>query len=134
MKLLKTTKRARRKPPATSVKAPRCLAIVEDDPFVREAWAQAELDVRVLLFACPRDFWAEHDRNPEFLADVVAVVTDHHFANDGELGMDFAVRLRMSFDRPILLASDGVYDDAELRGIDRRVAKTPQSLKELKLA
>ena len=113
---------------AIKVKERYCLAIVEDDPFIREAWLDADVGIAVRTFACPREFWAALAEEPALLDDLVAVVTDHHFVNDQELGLEFAGRLRGRFTRPILLASDGEYTEGQLVVVDRRVAKTPVTL------
>jgi signal transduction histidine kinase len=106
------------------------VAVVDDDPFLREAWCGGVADAVVVPFASPEAFWswvAAPNADSERLA---LVVTDQHFGcASATTGVDLARALEDRLSVPVLLASDAPPGSLDLTGLRAvHVDKRPRPL------
>lgn len=88
------------------------LVLVEDDPFVSEAWQVVCTDATLDVYSRPEDFLASLDRDPTLLRDAVAVVTDYYFGPSSTYdGEKLADAVRKIWRGPIILSSASVLRD-----------------------
>jgi len=116
------------------------MAVVDDSPFVLEAWQLTVRDAKVLAFDSPEGFWKEVDRNPSLLGDLDCIVTDYHF-DEGtkENGMTFAGAVRAKLPKGkqvlILISTDGIINlDPLDKTIDGQIPKQPLAFGALRSA
>ena len=108
--------------------AARLVALVDDSRAFLLGWRRAVAPhADVAYFASPAAFLAAAAADPQLYERLVALVTDHRFA-DGDLhGVAFARQVRARRpELPIVLSSSGFFSRAELDGaIDLVIEKTP---------
>lgn len=112
------------------------LAIVDDDPFIRDVWQLDVRDAEVTTFSTPAEFDTKWRNDAGWRGRLAAVVTDLDFGNGGPDGVAFARQLianGLAPAVPVLLASDwtGLAPD-ELAVFTARIPKSPASLAELR--
>lgn len=104
----------------------RIYAVIDDNPFVLDAWSLVAGDETILTFASPEDFLGRVDADPGFLGGLTAVVTDFNFESSTMDGIDLARRIKArSPTLPIFLSTDGDVEYLPGDGIDARIAKDP---------
>ncbi len=110
------------------------VAVVEDNPFILDAWRKKLSDENCLLFSSSEEFFAKHDADPKFTLRLLCVVTDYYFNETSDTnGIEFASKVKeMCPLLPIFLSSDAVFTDDQITGIDHVISKVPLSLDELK--
>lgn len=112
-------------------KKPR-IAVIDDNPFVLEAWQLFVDDAEVVPFASPSAFWAHADKVVGFLACLDCIVTDYQFDLEGEEdGLTFAATLKRRSKIPVILASDAELGELPT-DIDARMPKEPMSYAAIK--
>jgi CheY-like chemotaxis protein len=104
------------------------LVVVDDDPFVREAWEQVlRASHRVISFDSPTRTVSAIRSGDLDLTRVSGFVLDFHFDNEttGANGLSLARQLRETFTGPIVLATDTVLDQHEQTGVNAVISKDP---------
>lgn len=100
--------------------------VVDDNPFILEAWtAKLGRDV-ARVFDSPSAALAALKDDETLRKNLACAVVDYHFddAPDSHInGFDLAVALRKLTERPILLASDAEVSREERRAFDRVISK-----------
>jgi hypothetical protein len=106
------------------------VAVLDDDPFIREAWSLIVDDASVLGFASPEAFFAAVAARPDVLAKLALVVTDFYFGSESAEDGSFVLRKlhAMRPDLPVVVSSDAVVGDL---GFSAAIGKEPRRLKEL---
>lgn len=108
-----------------------CIAIVDDSPFVLDAWRFAVSDAVVRTFASPQEFWLARNSESNFFAHLECVISDFHFAAaEDQNGVTFAQEIRAKFPKTqriiILLSTDGMIgQQAKTGAFDGQIAKQP---------
>ena len=106
------------------------VAVLEDNPFMREAWVDAlAADSTVHAVDSPEAFADMLSKDPGLLGRLACVVTDLNFDNSTQSGVDVGRLIKRH--RPglrVLLCSDGLLSQTELgRIIDQVIPKDPLS-------
>ncbi len=102
------------------------LAILDDNPFIVEAWQAVVTDARVFPFLSPEDFWAYAAGEPDFLRQLDCVVTDFNFDRaSASNGVLFAEELKARVPVRICLSSDAVLNSSVSAAIDDMIPKEP---------
>jgi signal transduction histidine kinase/CheY-like chemotaxis protein len=110
------------------------VAIIEDNPFIAEAWSATLLPDAVAHFAnSPEEFLSQISSDGTLLERLVCVVVDQHFDQSSSDGLSLARFIKAQRpDLRVLLSSDGYLTDQETDGaIDRQISKTPVKLNRL---
>ena len=108
-----------------------CIAVVDDSRAVRISWQAKLRGSPVELFESPEAFF-ERCKDPSFVAAVKVVVTDYHFGTLSQsTGLDFALKLKSLFSFPVVLSSDGLFNEAEKRAFTAVIPKTLYTAEEL---
>lgn len=108
--------------------------IVDDDPFILEAWEDTlKNEALVHLAESPEAVDKLLNADAGLIDRLTVVVTDLHFGNSAADGLDVGKRLKeRRCTLTVLLSSDGLVDEASLEGaINRRIPKQPVSLRRL---
>jgi hypothetical protein len=84
-----------------------CIAVVDDNVFILEAWQQLVKDAIVTTFTSPSAFLAQADADPDWLARLGCIVTDLHFGTE-EDGVFLAQEVARRRAVPVLLSSDSL--------------------------
>ncbi len=103
------------------------LIVVDDDIFMRKAWAKRVQDAEVRTFRGPTEFWSMHgDANLDW-SRIQCIITDYHFgAGEPEPIEDFVPRLRAaSYRGPVILSSDAASSESLASLTDGRIEKRP---------
>ncbi len=142
LRLLDETTRAMAPPPedrlasGDPVPASRepVLIVVDDEVFMRKAWADRVQDARVLTYRGPSDFWAHHPSNGVDWPDIDGIITDYHFAaGEPESLEEFILRLREAgYAGPIILSSDTIETETIAGLINARIEKRPVAWREIR--
>ena len=110
------------------------VAVVDDDPFVLAAWSYKLLKENCFLFSSPEEFFKKSDADPEFVTQLLCLVTDFYFNETSEIdGIEFARKVKEKCPLlPIFLSSDSVFTVDQTEVIDQVISKMPLTLDELK--
>jgi CheY-like chemotaxis protein len=104
------------------------LALVEDDVFLREAWNSAlGRECKVWSFASPCDFWRSVDKGELRLDRLKGIITDYYFDGDDATGLTLAESLIDKVSCPVVLSSDGEFEDSVTGKFSGRVSKEPMT-------
>lgn len=104
------------------------IMLVEDNAFILEAWQTIlKGDVEVLAFTSPELALHALTKDESLISRLSAVITDYHFDNSPQHGVDFAMALKARRSNlPVLLCSDlDVSDELPTGCVDLRIAKEP---------
>jgi len=116
--------------------APRqpILVIVDDEVFMRKAWADRVQDARVLAYRGPGEFWSGREASGLGWSDLDCIITDYHFgAGEAEPVEEFVRKLRSAgYAGPILLSSDTAEASSIAGLIDGRIDKRPIPWREIR--
>jgi signal transduction histidine kinase/DNA-binding NarL/FixJ family response regulator len=126
--LVQATERIERTQPIVAKSLRPEVVYVDDSKIFLKAWQRAFGNDAVLhIFLGPKEFWSFESSNPGFLERILFVMTDFHFAEGvSEDGASFAQDLRKKFGKPIVLCSDGDFEDEESsRHFDFVLPKSP---------
>ena len=110
------------------------VAIIEDNPFIAEAWSATLVPDAVAHFAnSPEEFLSQISSDDTLLERLVCVVVDQHFDQSSSDGISLARFIKSQRpDLRVLLSSDGHLSEQEIDGaIDRQISKTPVKLNRL---
>jgi CheY-like chemotaxis protein len=110
------------------------VALIEDDPFLLDAWVKTMTDATLVTFASPDEWAAAVATKPAWLERLAVVVTDLCFSSDVEAGTDAGLELirALKADRPqvpVLISSE-LAATLELNGVPS-IAKRAHRYKEL---
>jgi signal transduction histidine kinase/CheY-like chemotaxis protein len=117
------------------------VVVIDDDVFIREAWATTLAPAEVKGFASGADFWHWAGENSERLStqNLLAIIVDWYL-QDGEDGLVIAERMKRVFDGesdftlprvPIILCTDSYDMVPENGSIDDVIPKQPLSIEQL---
>ncbi len=113
------------------------VVVVDDSPFVLEAWA-AHLSPQVNLHLLSDFDSLMHQVNsqPEFLHGLKCLIVDMYIDGSAQNGLEIGrIIKKMRPDLTVLLSSDSIVSESELKGAaDRVIGKEPQSLDRLGLS
>jgi DNA-binding NtrC family response regulator len=104
------------------------MAIVEDDPFIREHWVKSMgTQVKVHHYASPEALAMELERDTTLIQRLSLIVTDYYFDTSPETGMEVGSRVKsLRKGIPVLLSSNGDFKVEKFSGnIDRVISKDP---------
>ena len=107
------------------------IAVVEDNPFILDAWVDALQNEAIVHAADSPEALADKIAlDPQLLERLICVVTDYHFDNSLKNGMDVGAMLKqVRPDLQVLLSSDGTFNANDMIGrIDRVIRKEPLNL------
>jgi len=112
------------------------IVMVDDDPFVCEAWSHALQIRNFYSFDSPSQFlnWAE--KNTDKIPTIRCLILDFYFTNDID-GETLARELRRQTAKsafakiPIVLCTDGALDSMDNTLFEAMIPKDPISLKDL---
>ncbi|MBM4252395.1 MAG: response regulator [Deltaproteobacteria bacterium] len=115
---------------------PPTLIVIDDNPFVLEAWS-SKLASQAVLHLLP-NFESLMERlklQPGFLAAVTCVIIDFYIEGSTLNGLDIARMIKkMRPELIVILSSDAMVRDADIEGaVDRVIGKEPQTLDKLGL-
>lgn len=101
------------------------IIVVDDDPFMRDAYAQLLAPRAIRAYGSPQEFWAAVASEPENFSTPLCVVTDYYFgASNAGTGLDFARDLKQRFDQiVVVLCTDYVPTTDEAAAVDRFLPK-----------
>jgi CheY-like chemotaxis protein/anti-sigma regulatory factor (Ser/Thr protein kinase) len=104
------------------------LVVVDDDPFVREAWERVlSSSHRVISFDSPTQTLSAIRSGDLDLTRVSGFVLDYYFDNEttGANGISLTRQIRETFAGPIVLATDTAIGQDERTGVNAVVSKEP---------
>lgn len=109
------------------------IAVIDDDIFIREAWALLGHEFDALTFESPEAFLAEIARNPNLGGAFDAIIVDYNFGGRSHMsGADLAAVLKTVTASPLILSTDS--QPSEIRGaelFDLRLEKNIMTWREL---
>lgn len=83
------------------------IAVIDDDIFVREAWALLGHDFDAQTFESPEEFLGEIERNPGLRQSFDAIIVDFDFGMRSQMsGVDLAAALRSITKTLLILSTD----------------------------
>ncbi|MEY4631822.1 MAG: hypothetical protein RIQ81_1942 [Pseudomonadota bacterium] len=101
----------------------KLLIVVDDSPFIREAWEAQASDVEIVTFAFPEDFLAAYRDGQEFNQRSVILVSDYHFDGSAMDGVSLAREARRLGIKDVIICSDWELGALELRGTPVKLLK-----------
>lgn len=107
------------------------VAIVDDNPFILDAWKdKLKVDATVHVFTSLEALAERLEADPEFAGRLLLAVTDMHLDGSGGDGLDVGRLLKQYSPKlRVLLSSDGSIPEADFIGaIDRAIGKDPVGL------
>lgn len=109
-----------------------CIALIEDNFFVQDAWHARLRDARLELFRMPADFLDRVTREPAWAQSLYCVVTDQNFGPMSTMnGVGLAERLKALLPKlPVILSTN---DSPTLSGaVDAQIGKEPLDVRDLR--
>jgi signal transduction histidine kinase/DNA-binding NarL/FixJ family response regulator len=123
-----------REPIATVAQKPiekNVIVVVDDSKIARISWQMRLKGTPFELFESPEAFF-ERCSDQSFVNSVKVVVTDYHFGTLSMLtGYDFALQLKSRYLFPVVLSSDGIFDEEEQSAFAAVIPKSGHSVQEL---
>jgi hypothetical protein len=85
------------------------IAVIDDDIFIREAWALLGHEFDALTFESPEAFLNEIGRNPDLGSSFDAIIVDYNFGARSRMsGADLAAVLKTVTASPLILSTDSL--------------------------
>lgn len=109
------------------------VVVIDDDPFIREAWLREVQGPTVLSYDHPGAALAAFQAKVVEPGRVLCIVVDFYYPGlpEADVRADLS-RLRAETGRPVFLSSDSRFPDLPA-GVDRAIGKTPLSAHDLRV-
>lgn len=97
-----------------------CVVILDDDPFILEAWQASLTECDVAAYLDPGTFLAELNAGKIHARDLACIITDYHFADDV---LDASLAQLRQLNVPLILSTDALLPRAapDFHGIIEKV-------------
>ncbi len=101
----------------------KLIIVVDDSPFIREAWENQLSEAEIVTYASPEDFLDAWRDGKDFSQRSVILVSDYHFDSSSMDGVTLAREALRSGIKDVVICSDWELGQLELRGTPVKVLK-----------
>lgn len=97
------------------------VVILDDDPFILEAWRVSLAGCDIAAYLAPSDFLADIEAGKVRVRDIVCIITDYHFADDV---LDTSLDQLQQLAIPLILSTDALLP-RDVSGFHGAIEKIP---------